>query len=435
MHRPESALLLLALFAGACDRTATELSSPAEQRMIKGGYDDVWDDGVVGIVMFGGGGLGTCTGSLISPNVVLTAQHCIAPLSGRAENGGVACGQTTFGAAYRPDRIFVTTEPTMPRSQLGYLPVDRVLVPEGSNQVCGNDVALLILKAPMDVGPGQVLVPRVDEPSAAGDQYSAIGYGATDDAGSGSGQRRRRDTLFLSCVATCGRASPTEFVGDKGVCQGDSGGPAVDLEGRVIGVASRGGSGCTFPIYGYVYAWADWIKDNTYRAALGADIEPPAWSDGWPTAPEFNGQVGETCDEAEDCPTEMCQENLCTRACNEAAPCPNGWTCLDSFGVCAQTRAAFDEQCGEDLPCAEGTCFNGRCTNVCSDANQCPDGFVCGFEEGLCIDASKGGGVPPPMFPGLGCSALGALPTLLLLLPVLALLRRRKRATAPEAQR
>jgi hypothetical protein len=434
MHRLGTPLLLLSLLSAGCsERVPTELGVNAEQRMIKGGYEDVWDDGVVGIVMFGGGGLGTCSGTLISRNVVLTAQHCIAPLQNRAANDGVACGETTFGPAYRADRIFITTEQTLPRGQLGYHAVTQVLVPEDSNQVCGNDVALLILEQPMTVGDDQILTPRVDDPSTAGDQYSAIGYGATDDQGTGSGERRRRDTLFLACVAEeCGfgRAKPTEFVGDQGVCKGDSGGPAVDVEGRVIGVASRGAFGCNQPVYGYVYAWADWIKDTTYRAALSGDFEPPAWAEGWPTHPEFNGQVGATCDEVEDCPTGLCQENTCTRACNEVAPCPTGWSCVEEHGVCALTKAAFDEQCGDDLPCAEGTCFNGRCTTVCGDSTECPDGFVCGFEAGVCLDANSGGGDVPPVFPGLGCSALGALPTLLLLLPILALRRRRRAASA-----
>jgi hypothetical protein len=94
------------------------------------------------------------------------------------------------------------------------------------------------------------------------------------------------------------------------------------------------------------------------------------------------------------------------------------------------TKAGFDEQCGDDLLCAEGTCFNGRCTTVCGDSNECPDGYVCGFQAGVCLDASKGASDTAPMFPGLGCSALGALPTFLLLLPILALRRRRRTAAA-----
>ena len=38
----------------------------------------------------------TCTGSLISPHLILTARHCIAGTLNRADEGGILCGYSTF---------------------------------------------------------------------------------------------------------------------------------------------------------------------------------------------------------------------------------------------------------------------------------------------------------------------------------------------------
>ena len=131
-----------------------------------------------------------------------------------------------------------------------------------------------------------------------GEIYSAVGYGG-DDSGSwdASGRRRRRDDLFVECpYDQCSlryqfAMRDTEFLGDTGVCQGDSGGPALDAEGRVIGVVSRGGAGCSSPIYGAVYGWAQWIKDTTASAAISAGLDVPLWTRGFSTSPEFNYPV------------------------------------------------------------------------------------------------------------------------------------------------
>ena len=76
----------------ACDVTEPVLNdSGTASKGIKGGYADYTDTAVLGLVSFSNQGMGACTGTLISPNVVLTAQHCIAPTLG-TPGGGVACG-------------------------------------------------------------------------------------------------------------------------------------------------------------------------------------------------------------------------------------------------------------------------------------------------------------------------------------------------------
>jgi secreted trypsin-like serine protease len=67
---------------------------------------------------------------------------------------------------------------------------------------------------------------------------------------------------------------------DANVCQGDSGGPALDDEGRVIGVASRGPASCDAAVYGDVAAWGDFIIDVALQAAETGSYDPPFWTDG-----------------------------------------------------------------------------------------------------------------------------------------------------------
>ena len=185
---------------------------------ISGGYSDSEDTAVVGIVSLANNSLGICSGTLIAPNVVLTAQHCVAPTS----SAGVLCGSTTFGPAYDASGLYISTKRRLTQNPNDYYSTAEILVPPGGSDFCGYDIALMILNDPVDPAEATPRIPAVDHDLEQSDGYYAVGYGATNGNGDGSGQRRRRDDLYVGCVAEeCPAAytSVEEFIGDTGVCQ------------------------------------------------------------------------------------------------------------------------------------------------------------------------------------------------------------------------
>jgi hypothetical protein len=237
-----------------------------------------------------------CTVTLLTPNLVATARHCVAPSS----TDSVVCSNDpgSFSAPYPVSRLWVnhSSELSGPLGGYGVLAVSggsdefvtvaNVYVPDTS-RVCGGDLALLMLDRELEAEEAQPFAPRLDSPVEAGESYMAVGFGDTPSA-SEQGTRRSRSGLAVACTgAGCepgAGVEATEFLGGDGVCSGDSGGPALDASGRVLGIASRS-EDCTHSVYSAVSSWSGFIREVAGRATRAGSYDDPEWLVAPPPAP------------------------------------------------------------------------------------------------------------------------------------------------------
>lgn len=235
-------------------------------------------NGIVQLKVVSGQGVATCTGSLIAPNLVLTAAHCV--VDPDLKNVAVLFGLTDKGLTQ--DQVIYAVAGSVNQS---YDP--------NSTTASQNDIALLKLEknAPADFKlaqlPGSQVVPSLK----TGATLSFAGFGITnaivnksvkDPSGrtrilslpsTGAGTLRKVDNIVVTGINPDQKEISLDQSNGKGACHGDSGGPAflkqADGSNLLVGVTSRGTEklgNCTVGvIYTSVVGQLDWIKTESQK--------------------------------------------------------------------------------------------------------------------------------------------------------------------------
>lgn len=200
---------------------------------MRGGVDDVGDPAVVLIYE---NEVVLCTGTLVSPTVVLTAAHCVDPAMLGAH--AVTELEVRFGAKlYTPDATAHVAEAAIhPDWDI-----------TDTTSTTNPDLAILRLTAPVtDVAPIPLPAAGIEAALVVGAPLRAIGYGITENGKSDYGTKREAPTAVSKLD---GQAIYTKPVA---MCEGDSGAPYLfDQDGKEVLAAVHSRGNCLTSARGY----------------------------------------------------------------------------------------------------------------------------------------------------------------------------------------
>ncbi len=236
---PLAACLVLAAPLAACDEPLPlpEDVVATDEPIISGTSSPASQNAVVQVRI---ADEGLCSGTLVAPNLVLTARHCVSKT-----DPGLECapdGRPISGGRVHEDHA--------PEDLVVYVGarantlVARArgadIVHDGAQNLCNHDIAFVLLDRPITGIPIAPL--RLTETTHVGELVTAVGWGLTGRGVLPKARMQRHDVSIVD-VGPSRQTPPADFLVGEAICSGDSGGPALSAKGAIVGVVSSGGNG------------------------------------------------------------------------------------------------------------------------------------------------------------------------------------------------
>ena len=320
-----------------------------------------------------------CTGTLIHPELVLTAGHCVY----------LDTAEASYDFRSHPEVVFIYGG-SEGEDLLAY--VDDIITHsswEGDIDENAGDLAFLLLdRSVRDITPARV----VDFPGPeVGDSAVIVGYGIDPtDTSTIRPLHREGVTTILEELTYY-----YQIGGESNTCSGDSGGPMYvveDGEWVLAGVTSFGAATCAAESEGYsvrLLSFCGWLND-TMTDLVGEDLG-----------------------------LEDCKGCSAAQVAEWGAPCGPGYPCCPEGTACRTPEGFSNSGLGFCAPscCDIGTVDSAYCTNVaggeegclfsdelaspycvisCNDDGDCPSGTQCKNKpfasEKICIATEVGDG-------------------------------------------